>query len=102
MGVTDWKARAQAAEAALQLARKSVPITPERRALLAALGDVVGPQAWLSTPALARRLGWTSNRTRYVAKGLTHSGLVEQDAPGHGGRGAFVAYRLGYLVQVPE
>jgi len=97
----DWKARAEAAEAALERARRHVVLTPTRKAVLRALGQL-RPGEEIATEALAERLQ-AGRRTTYDSLQLLWGvGLVDRPAGRHGGRGHRVHWRLGYMVQVPE
>lgn len=101
MAVNDWQARAEAAEQALQLARSGITMSSERKAVLAALGDLRCGE-WISSADLAQRLGWDSRRLLQVVHGLASVGLIQRDLSSRVCRGNPAAFRLGYLVQVPE
>lgn len=100
MDLTYWKNRAVAAERALTLARSGLTITEPRAALIDALGDLK-PDERLSATELARRLDWSVTRVAQCADSMVDVGLLERESSGPG-RGHFVYYRLGYLVQAPE
>lgn len=95
-----WQERALAAERALSLARAGLSITELRAAVIDALADLKPGEA-LSTSQLAGRLHITTNRVAQCCDGMAEVGLLERESSGPG-RGHFVYYRLGYLVQAPE
>lgn len=101
MDATYWQTRAEAAEQALQLARRGLTTSSGRRSVLGVLGDLRRDE-WITTADLAKRLGWDTRRLLQVAHSLVRVGLVQKDLTGRGCRGNPSSFRLGYLVQVPE
>lgn len=100
MDVTYWQQRCEAAEKALQRARRALVMHQVRREVIAALGELT-PGQTLTTQALASRLRWTSHRVIYVLGGMARVGLVDRTPEGRcGGRGNQVRWKLGHMVQV--
>lgn len=94
-----WKDRCNAAESALQRARKALDMTPERKAVVRVLADLKAGES-IPTKELARKLHWPSHKVIYVLMGMHRVGLAERPAERFGGLGNQVPWRLGHMVQV--
>jgi hypothetical protein len=95
-----WKARCLAAEKALALARRGLPMSQQRRSVLTLLADLkAGADA--DTHRIAAEMNCSPDHAWTWLKTMERLGLVECPQQGRKGPGGTPArWRLGYLVQV--
>jgi predicted transcriptional regulator len=94
-----WKSRCQAAERALQLARRGLLMSDKRKTVLELLADL-RTDARADTHRIASHLKSSVHRTHTVLRAMEDLGLVEREKGRAGRRGSPAGWRLGYLVQV--
>jgi Fe2+ or Zn2+ uptake regulation protein len=94
-----WKERCQAAERALQLARRGLHMSKQRRSVLALLADLKAG-AHADTHFIARVLRCKGDHAYEWLRAMEDLGLVERTPGTPGRRGTSASWRLGHLVHV--
>jgi Fe2+ or Zn2+ uptake regulation protein len=94
-----WKSRCQAAERALQLARRGLHMSKQRRSVLALLADLKAG-AHADTHLISRVLHCKADHAYMWLRSMEDLGLVERTPGQPGRRGTRAGWRLGHLVHV--
>jgi hypothetical protein len=96
-----WRERCAAAEAALAKARRGLPLSAHRKAILAALAELKTNETIDTIAASELLMVGVDNAFATLCK-MSEVGLVERTPGRRGPCGEPSRWRLGHLVQVTE